>query len=504
MSMATELTCSYGALTPRVSISSSPTRIYAAFNSSSRYSQRLIYTCFCSNQPLSRQISTEELSLSMYNRWIRDFCRTGEIDEAMSLLAEIDSLGSFPDPLSYVSLIETLAGLGRTLEADALFQEVVRFGIHGRSYSVRLYNALLSGYLRKGQLDLAVRVLDHMKGENVEKNQETCEILLNYYVNAGRLEESWRVVNEMKKMKFQLSSFVYGKIIRIYRDNGMWKKALGIVEEIREIGLPMDVEIYNSVIDTFGKYGQLDEAVLVLWKMQSCNDVKPNISTWNSLIRWHCHHGKLDIALELFAMMQDQGIYPDPRIFVNLITRFGENGNWNMISKHFEVVECKKHKDARAIYGALVQIIGQFGSFQDVEELVGKLKSQGVAPSANMFCTLANAYAQQGLCKQTVKVLKMMENEGIEPNLIMLNVLINAFGTAGKHMEALSIYHHIKESGFTPDVVTYSTLMKAFTRAKKYEKVPEIFREMEASGCSADRKARQLLQNALMVLDKRH
>ncbi|CAA0405753.1 unnamed protein product [Arabidopsis thaliana] len=279
----------------------------------------------------------------------------------MSLLAEIHSLGSRPDPLSYVSFIETLASLRRTLEADALFHEVVRFMIYG-SYSVRLYNALVS----------------------------------------------WRVVNEMKKRKFRLNSFVYGKIIRIYRDNGMWKKALGIVEEIREIGLPMDVEIYNSVIDTFGKYGELDEEL-------------------------------------------------------------------------------------------------QFGSFEDIGELVGKLKSQGVAPSANLFCTLANAYAQQGLCKQTVKVLKMMENEGIEPNLIMLNVLINAFGTAGKHMEALSIYHHIKETVWIhPDVVTYSTLMKAFTRAKKYEMVPEIFREMEASGCTTDRKAKQLLQNAIMVLDKRH
>ncbi|AED94067.1 Tetratricopeptide repeat (TPR)-like superfamily protein [Arabidopsis thaliana] len=254
----------------------------------------------------------------------------------MSLLAEIHSLGSRPDPLSYVSFIETLASLRRTLEADALFHEVVRFMIYG-SYSVRLYNALVSRYLRK--------------------------------------EVSWRVVNEMKKRKFRLNSFVYGKIIRIYRDNGMWKKALGIVEEIREIGLPMDVEIYNSVIDTFGKYGELDEEL-------------------------------------------------------------------------------------------------QFGSFEDIGELVGKLKSQGVAPSANLFCTLANAYAQQGLCKQTVKVLKMMENEGIEPNLIMLNVLINAFGTAGKHMEALSIYHHIKETVWIhPDVVTYSTLMKAFTRAKKYEMV---------------------------------
>jgi len=130
-------------------------------------------------------ISHTRISLSMYNSWIRYFCRTGETNEAMSLLAEIHSLGSRPDPLSYVSFIETLASLRRTLEADALFHEVVRFMIYG-SYSVRLYNALVSRYLRKGQLELALRVLNHMKRGNIDKDQETCEILLNYYVSAGR------------------------------------------------------------------------------------------------------------------------------------------------------------------------------------------------------------------------------------------------------------------------------------------------------------------------------
>ncbi|PPD76449.1 hypothetical protein GOBAR_DD26627 [Gossypium barbadense] len=97
-----------------------------------------------------------------------------------------------------------------------------------------------------------------------------------------------------------------------------------------------------------------------------------------------------------------------------------------------------------------------------------------------------------------------MEAEGIELNIIMLNVLINAFGIAGRHEEALSIYQHIKESGISPDVVTYSTLMKAFIRAKKFDKVPEIYKEMESYGCTPDRKARQMLQTALMVLERRH
>ncbi|BAB10889.1 unnamed protein product [Arabidopsis thaliana] len=335
-------------------------------------------------------ISHTRISLSMYNSWIRYFCRTGETNEAMSLLAEIHSLGSRPDPLSYVSFIETLASLRRTLEADALFHEVVRFMIYG-SYS----------------------------------------------------------------------------IIRIYRDNGMWKKALGIVEEIREIGLPMDVEIYNSVIDTFGKYGELDEELQVLEKLQRSSDSRPNIRTWNSLIRWHCHH-----------VWEFRGYWGTCGLF--------QPFSFGIYRRVLNVNNCRRFID-----------------------------------SANKIWLVV--LISLGLCKQTVKVLKMMENEGIEPNLIMLNVLINAFGTAGKHMEALSIYHHIKETmlnclslsseGIHPDVVTYSTLMKAFTRAKKYEMVcsfylvtlvPEIFREMEASGCTTDRKAKQLLQNAIMVLDKRH
>ncbi|XWS58789.1 hypothetical protein CRYUN_Cryun08bG0063800 [Craigia yunnanensis] len=110
----------------------------------------------------------------------------------------------------------------------------------------------------------------------------------------------------------------------------------------------------------------------------------------------------------------------------------------------------------------------------------------------------------QGFCEQTNKVLQLMEAEGIEPNIVMLNVLINAFGIAGRHEEALSIYQHIRESGISPHVVTYSTLMKAFIRAKKFDKVPEIYKEMESYGCTPDRKARQMLQTALMVLEQRH
>lgn len=100
-----------------------------------------------------------------------------------------------------------------------------------------------------------------MDNLGIRRNQETYEVLLDYYVNAGQLEDTWAIINEMRHKRFQLSSFVYSKVIGLYRDKGMWKKAMGIVEEIREMGMSLDKQIYNSIIDTFGKYGELNEAL---------------------------------------------------------------------------------------------------------------------------------------------------------------------------------------------------------------------------------------------------
>nr|XP_028962098.1 putative pentatricopeptide repeat-containing protein At5g36300 isoform X2 [Malus domestica] len=178
--------------------------------------------------------------------------------------------------------------------------------------------------------------------------------------------------------------------------------------------------------------------------------------------------------------MQEQGLYPDPNIFVTVISRLGEHGKWDMIQKTIENMKCRGHMKSGIIYAVSVDIYGQYGKFQDALECISALKAEGLIPSASMFCVLANAYAQQGLCHQTVKVLQLMEAEGIEPNVIMLNVLINAFNVAGRYLEALSIYHHIKES------------------------VPEIYKEIERARCTPDRRARQMLQVALMVLQQRY
>ena len=64
----------------------------------------------------------------------------------MALLAQLDALGFHPSFI--LCLIEALSSVGRTLEADCLFQEMIWF--FGFEPRIKLYNAFFRGFLKKG------------------------------------------------------------------------------------------------------------------------------------------------------------------------------------------------------------------------------------------------------------------------------------------------------------------------------------------------------------------
>ncbi|KAB1223429.1 hypothetical protein CJ030_MR2G012426 [Morella rubra] len=108
-----------------------------------------------------------------------------------------------------------------------------------------------------------------------------------------------RVVNQIWTSKAYDSTLPCALTDHQNRFMGCGRKWWGVVEVLREMRMPLDKQIFKSIIDTFGKYGELDEALEMFEKMQQ-QGIGPDITTWNSLIRWHCKAGDLSKALELF------------------------------------------------------------------------------------------------------------------------------------------------------------------------------------------------------------
>ena len=62
-----------------------------------------------------------------------------------------------------------------------------------------VYNALVGGYVCKGDLDGAERVLGLMLGKGVERNVVTWTLLMKCYCRQGRVDEAERLLRRMKE-----------------------------------------------------------------------------------------------------------------------------------------------------------------------------------------------------------------------------------------------------------------------------------------------------------------
>jgi pentatricopeptide repeat protein len=71
-----------------------------------------------------------------------------------------------------------------------------------------------------------------------------------------------------------------------------------------EVEVEPDVRIYNGLIDIFSNYGPLADARRLFDKMRA-QGMKPDISTWNALIRWHCRVVNMKCALRLVTAVRN-------------------------------------------------------------------------------------------------------------------------------------------------------------------------------------------------------
>ncbi|KAG6438378.1 hypothetical protein SASPL_103319 [Salvia splendens] len=133
---------------------------------------------------LHSNFNCEEISWDTYNDMLCEMCEEGEVDDAMALLSQMEALGYRPNSASYSCLIASLGDVGRTLEEDVIFQEMV---ISGGRPKIGLLNLMLRSCLMKGLLDLSDKVLRAIDEMGLERNRRTFEVLIEYYVSAGRL-----------------------------------------------------------------------------------------------------------------------------------------------------------------------------------------------------------------------------------------------------------------------------------------------------------------------------
>ena len=197
----------------------------------------------------------------------------------------------------------------------------------------------------------------------------------------------------------------YAKLISILGKKGQVRLAIWLFREMKKHRCRPDSSVYNALINAHLRNNKNKEAALVkafdyLAEMKNKILCKPNLVTYNTILRACAQAKQTKKMEELFKEMEDAGIKPDAYTFNGILDAYGKAGE-----------------------------------FQEMELVLRQMRNLKVKPDFITFNTLIDAYGKAGIIVKMEEALKSMAEQKIMPQLSTFNSLINNYGSAKRVKE---------------------------------------------------------------------
>lgn len=243
-----------------------------------------------------------------WNTIISSYVRLGLCEEALDIVLEMQQSGFTVDRFTLGSGVAACAHLAdidsgrafhgylirRALDTDAIRGSALvdMYGKCGLMQLARLvfdrmdernyvaWDALLSGYVEDGQVDLVLDILRRMESANIKPNQHT-------FVNLLKLCGNRRFAE-------------YGRQIHAH--------AIKVIHE-------MNVVLETELIDMYAKCGCIEVARLLFLRMN-----ERNLISWNALLSGYVGDGQPVASINIYRQMELACIRPDQYTLAGLLS----------------------------------------------------------------------------------------------------------------------------------------------------------------------------------------
>ncbi|KAI9256675.1 hypothetical protein BDA99DRAFT_466916 [Phascolomyces articulosus] len=235
----------------------------------------------------------EEFEVEIYNQLLRVLSHYGNTVDANFVYEQLEhSPHTQPNSATFAALINLMGRAGQIQSALDMFDHYIAIkdtlGLHDASY---VYNALVDAYLKCGQLDEALRVVEQeMTQDDIKVTVIPYNSIIRHYCAQGEMTKARHVVNKLQENHSGLlpvaDASSYGPILSAYCQSNEWQPAS---------------EIYAQLIktDIAKAYG--------------------NLANYALLCIAHAHGHD---AIEVVKDMHRAGLEPDPILVTRIVLFF--------------------------------------------------------------------------------------------------------------------------------------------------------------------------------------
>ncbi|CAH9093003.1 unnamed protein product [Cuscuta europaea] len=363
------------------------------------------------------------------------------------------------------SILTMYSNLGDIVSATRVFGLV-------ENKNVVCYNAYMTGLLHNGVYGGVLAVFKDMISSSDEgTNSVTLVSALSSCAELNNLNVGLQIHGSAVKTETNCSTnktMVSTALVDMYSKCGSWQCAFSVFEELHIT--KRSLITWNAMIGGMMLHGQIKKAIELFAQLET-NGLKPDSSTWNTMIIGFSRHDNGDNkAFKFFRKMVSSGVKPneksltslltvcsalcllhsgkqihgyairtgcisDPFLATGVIDLYMKCGKVSMGESIFEEIENKNY-DA-TLWNVMISGYGINNKNEAAFEMFDRMLQEKVNPSRATFNCVLSVCSHSGQTVKGWQILKLMTADfGLTPSLKQLNILVDLLARSGKMDDA--------------------------------------------------------------------
>ncbi|GMH05560.1 hypothetical protein Nepgr_007400 [Nepenthes gracilis] len=448
-----------------------------------------LLTAYAGNGQLdrAREVFDEmpERSVASWNAMITAYSRNNcMVDEAYGLFSRMPERNE----VSYAAMVTGFVRAGIFHKAEKLYNVMPRIW-----RDPVCSNALISGYLKAGELCKAVLVFEGMTekdlvswssmvdghcklgrvndGRNLfdmmpVRNVVSWSAMIDGYMKSGNFEDGFGLFLSMRKEGvWGVGSMTLTIVFEACAKFGRSEEGIQIHGLVSRMGCEYDVFLGNSIINMYGKFGCTYSAAKIFRLM-----TKRDLVSWNSLIASYVQADKMEEAYDLFEMMPERDVVS----WTTMIRGYSCKGDIANFMHWFNVMPNKDDVAWTAVISGLVNN----KQFAEAIHWYILMTRQAFWPNALTLSSVISASASLATLVQGSQIHTHAVKMDMEFDLSVRNSLVTMYSKCGNISDSYRIFRYIS----VPNIVSYNSMITGFAQHGLAQEALHLFSEMKNVG----------------------
>ncbi|XP_072955550.1 pentatricopeptide repeat-containing protein At3g09040, mitochondrial [Typha angustifolia] len=344
------------------------------------------------------------------------------------------------------SLIDLYAKFGDMEAAKKVFLKMPERGVVPR-------NALIAGHVQNDSEVDAFRLFRQMQADGIcPSNFTFASILPACTGHLGFVIGKQVHCYTVKSCLLYADAFLMVSLLGMYMKSEMLEDANKLFVEMPE---NKGLVLWTAFISGHAQIGCSNEALLLFWKMRSCN-LHPDEATFASVLKACADLAALSDGKEIHSLITKAGFSSYEAASTALMDMYSKCGD---ISCSFEVFKGLKNKENVISWNSMISGFAQNGYAEEALSTFQKMQESPVKPDDITFLGVLTACTHAGLVLEGHHFFDSMTREyRITPRVDHYACLIDLLGRVGYLKEAQKLIDGLP---FEPDSVIWSTFLAA-------------------------------------------